>query len=211
MLPALAALALVACAAQRTTQPPPASTAATPPAETQPSDHPKAHAKPAAAKNDREALAPADVGYYLDVLEGRLKQEAGADVAIARQEQRIVLDLSQRVSFGAGSARIDTADRGELVALSKVLVEYRTTRVSLQVSADAADPSALQLAKKRARAVARCLTESGVAARRIVAAALEVAGPPARAGQEDRVQVEMRLEPIVRAADKAPDADHAVK
>src|SRR5689334_3338781 len=46
----------------------------------------------ALADGDHDALAPGDVGYYLDVLQGRLRQ---LDVPTVRRGNRLVLDLSR--------------------------------------------------------------------------------------------------------------------
>ncbi|MEO6690505.1 MAG: hypothetical protein ABIS07_08830, partial [Dokdonella sp.] len=64
--------------------------------------------KAALAKNPAAALPPEDVGYYIDVLQGRLKQIAGTQVGmvVGRQGNDVILDVSSRLDFEAGSARI---------------------------------------------------------------------------------------------------------
>ena len=149
--------------------------------------------KQALANNSSDALAPAEVGYYIDVLQGRLKQVTGKSIGIGRKGDRIVLDLSGGVAFESGSAQINAGIHQILTSLSKVLVEYRMTMVSVQVRSDDAGAHAINpgLAEQRALAIAHDLADAGVAVKRIVIAGV---------GPEHRMRVEMQLEPIVRAA-----------
>ena len=149
--------------------------------------------KQALANNSSDALAPAEVGYYMDVLQGRLKQVTGKSIGIGRKGDRIVLDLSGGVAFESGSAQINAGIHQILTSLSKVLVEYRMTMVSVQVRSDDAGAHAINpgLAEQRALAIAHDLADAGVAVKRIVIASV---------GPEHRMRVEMQLEPIVRAA-----------
>lgn len=149
--------------------------------------------KQALANDNRDALEPADVGYYMDVLQGRLKQVASKNIGIGRQGDRIVLDLSGGVTFESGSAQVSAGNLELLTALSKVLVEYRVTLVSVHISAVDPGTHAINpgLSEQRALAIAHGLAEAGVAIKRIV-----VVG----AGSENRVRVELQLEPIVHAA-----------
>lgn len=147
--------------------------------------------KQALANNSGDALAAADVGYYMDVLQGRLKQLLGK--GIARRREGITLDLSGRVFFEPGSTQIGAGVREILAPLAKVLVEYRMTLVSVQVRADdprthVIDPALSQL---HAQAIAHVLADAGVAVKRIVIAGV---------GSENRVRVGLQIEPIVRAA-----------
>lgn len=213
---ALAALcALAACAKLRTHAPPAA--AATPPAA-QPAvkssgsataqratvldphaeEQDKDRIKLALAKSSHDALSPAQVGYYMDVLHGRLKQVAG--VAVDRQDERIILDLSLR--FEAGGAKLDASMHEILAQLANVLVEYRMTLVSVHMDAGVIDDPAASpaLMGRRAQALAHYLAAAGVAGKRIV-----IAGSPSQRslpgdGGEDRAHVELQIEPIVGAS-----------
>lgn len=153
--------------------------------------------KTATAKPDKprgsDALAPGEVSYYLDVLQGRLQQSVDPGVIVSRTGSGIALDFSRRVGFAAAGAHPDDADRALLAPLSKVLAEYRMTRVWVRVSADGDASAASALAQQRASAIARVLEESGIAAARIRASAAAVM---ARDGD---AHVEVELEPIVRA------------
>jgi outer membrane protein OmpA-like peptidoglycan-associated protein len=207
----VAAVALAACAAHKTqprgdkAQPsvakppakmthhaptPPSPSAPVPDAQTAEQD--KEHVRQVLAKSGNDTLSPTDVGYFLDVLQGRLQQSIDPGIIISREGNSVVLDLSRRVGFAAESAQIDEAQRDKLAQLSKVLLEYRTTLVSVKVRADDAETASRILAKSRARAVARSLTDSGVAAKRIV-----VIVPDATARDGD-IHVEIQLEPVVR-------------
>ena len=159
--------------------------------------------KLALAKNSRNSLASSEVGYYMDVLQGRLKQVAGKSIGVGRQGDRIVLDLSGRLAFESGSAQITPDIREILTPLSNVLVEYRKTLVSVQVRADDSDAQAINppLAEQRALAVAHYLAEAGVAGKRIVIAESGLNRPSAaNVSPENRTHTELQLEPIVGAA-----------
>ena len=149
--------------------------------------------KQALANNSHDALEPADIGYYMDVLQGRLRQVAGKNIGIVRQGDRIAIDLSDRVVFESGSAQISAGNHELLASLSRVFVEYRMTLVSVQVRADDGGAHAINpdLSGARALAIAHEIAEAGVAIKRIVIAGAE---------PQHRARVELRLEPIVRPA-----------
>ena len=163
----------------------------------------KNRTKLALATNSRDSLASSEVGYYMDVLQGRLKQVAGKLVGIGRKGDRIVLSLPGRSGFESSNTEINPSIREALAPLSKVLVEYRMTLVSVRIRADDSGPQGInpQLAEQRALAVAGYLTEAGVSGKRIVIAGSGLSRPPAaNSGPETRARIELQLEPIVRAA-----------
>jgi outer membrane protein OmpA-like peptidoglycan-associated protein len=178
----------------------------------------KRRIKNALAKDPAAALPPDDVGYYIDVLQGRLKQVAGTQVGmvVGRQDNDVILDLSSRLDFDAGSARITPGIREMLAAIVKVLAEYRMLLVTVNASpndvGDAAADGApdIRLAEQRGLAVARHLAGTGVAASRIVVAGSSPARPSETSTlPETRTHLEIHLEPIVRAVDAArPAASH---
>jgi outer membrane protein OmpA-like peptidoglycan-associated protein len=190
---AVVMLALAACATHPRPQspPPPPLSAKRSHSVSAPQVRARAPLAPAPANNG-DSLAPADVGYYMDVLQGRLKQVMG-NIGISRKGDRIVLDLTSRMTFGAGSTQLGAGDHAILAPLSKVLVEYRMTLVSVRVCA--ADPAThaidARFSEQRAQAIANDLTEDGVGPKRILIAGV---------GTDNRVHVELSLEPIVSAA-----------
>ncbi|MGE3450031.1 MAG: OmpA family protein [Burkholderiales bacterium] len=149
------------------------------------------------------SLAQADVGYYLDVLQGRLNQVATRDIVVGRKADRVTVDLSVVAGFEPGGVQVAARLREALKPLAEVFAEYRTTMVSLRVRADDADmpSSRSDLGAQRALAVARFLASAGVAAGRIVIVGPET-GPNAtdNASRDGRTHIELWLEPIVRSA-----------
>lgn len=165
--------------------------------------------KAALAKDPAAALPPEDVGYYIDVLQGRLKQIAGTQVGmvVGRQGNDVILDVSSRLDFEAGSARITPGIRERLAPIVKVLAEYRMMLVTVNASPDDAGDGVpdIRLAEQRGLAVARHLAGAGVAPSRIVVAGSPAARPSEKTGvlPETRTHLEIHLEPIIRAADAA--------
>lgn len=160
-------------------------------------------AKSALAQDNRESLPLAEVGYYMDVLHGRLKQLAGKDVGVGRQRQIIVLVLTGNNGFDPGSAQANANLRAVLNRLAKVLVEYRKTTVSVRIRGDDAGAHASnpQLAVLRRRAVADVLAATGIADKRIVLpGSVPGRAPAAKANGGIPLRVEVQLEPIVRTA-----------
>lgn len=149
----------------------------------------KTRLKQALAKNAANTLAPDDVGYTLDVLHGRLRQEIGKSAQITRQADRITIDLSGRLGFAHGADEVGAEGRQLLGALAQVLVEYRATFVSVLVrDGETATPS-----DRRALALVRVLTQAGVVRQRIV-----VVGQGSAGAAEPVTRVELLIEPIVR-------------
>jgi hypothetical protein len=140
-----------------------------------------------------EALPAADVGYTLDVLQGRLRQWAGGRAGVTRRGQRLVVDLSRAVAFAPGKAA--PAAGAQLAPLGQLLEDYRQVLVTVRV--DPAGDARLGLA--RAMALAQALADAGVAKRRIV-----VVGTSARLPAGARV--ELQLDPVVKPAVVRPSA-----
>lgn len=152
----------------------------------------KTRLKQVLAKNTANTLAPDDVGYTLDVLHGRLRQEIGGSTRITRDADRIVIDLSGQLGFASGADPINADGQQLLAALARVLVEYRTTFVSVLVRDSERSPTA----DRRAQALAHVLTEVGVARQRIVVIGQDSGGANANAASVARV--ELLIEAIVR-------------
>jgi len=159
----------------------------------------KARIEQELAKDSRDALAPADVGYYMDVLQGRLKQMAGNRIAIGRHANHIVLDFVSRLDFDPGSAQLGPAIRDALAPLLSVLTEYQMTLICMTLRAEDPGPSSNQdLGAKRALALAHYLAASGILARRIViAGAGSDPAPAVVAAAESPSHLSLELEPIV--------------
>jgi len=196
-----AALLAGACAAHRTAHVPASvespSTVSSKkkpvePAPAKPAGKPHAEKNHASSAEKNTALPARDVGYYLDVLQGRLQQRLEPAVIIARERGSIVLDLSRRFGFAADSPQLDEVDRAVLLSLAKVLDEYRAALVSVRVSADDDGVTAHKLAQQRANGILRVLTDSGVAADRIVAVV------PSAAARDRNAHVEIVLAPETR-------------
>jgi len=203
---------LCACAHQPTSRPgtapvaaPPASPAPTPVepapapaasqarirvAKSQQFEQDKTRLKRSLARTSRDALAPREVGYYLDILQGRIRQVMGPGIVLGRGYDRIVLDLSNLVSFDNAGSGLDKEDRQSLSLLVPVLREYAKTLISIKVRASDRGSAAAALARTQAGAVARFLSDSGLPAKRILVSEMTP--------QDANVRVEMQLEPIVR-------------
>jgi hypothetical protein len=141
-----------------------------------------------------DAVPAADVGYLLDVLQGRLRQLTGAQASVSRRGQGLTVDLSRAITFVPGKAQ---PNAGALLApLGKLLGDYRHVLVTVRV--DPAGDASLGLA--RAMALAQALADAGVAKKRIVdvgtTGARKAAGP----------RVEIQLDPILRASAVRPSA-----
>ncbi len=141
------------------------------------------------SKSPLEALAPADVGYYMDVLQGRLKQAGGKSLAVGRSGDRIKVALPH-VEFDADNAQLNDGVRDALTPVAKVLAEYRKVLVSVLLRTTAT-PADAGLDAKRAQAVLQYLSTAGVAAQRISAPTVAGAAPMSQA------QLQLALEPIV--------------
>ena len=155
-----------------------------------------------ALARDNDSLAPADVGYYMDVLQARLAQVADKRLAVTRKDDRMVLALSLR--FESDGTTVDVDSQEVLMPLSRALVEYRMTLVTVYIGADGeAEAGKPALAQQRAQAVAQYLVKNGVHRKRIVIAASTASRPPL-ASLENRTCVELQVEPVVRRASAAP-------
>lgn len=208
----LAFAMLAACAATRPTPPPsPAPPRVAPPPavvkrstenppairvlNTENEEQKRAQIRQTLAKNERNAPNQADLGYYLDVLQGRVTQAIGRSMTITRGTDSLTLDLADGLKFAADGAQLGAADRDFLAPLANVLAEYKSTLVSVRVAAGDTDPGAVRLANLRAQALARYLSESGVAAQHLVIMSTQ---PAAAATGAPRI--ELVLEPILQAA-----------
>lgn len=216
-------LLLAACAASPKRTPPPKPTVTTKPVVNtpvqpvqpvqpvvggvvlvEPASHEreKTRIKSLRSKNTTDSLPAAEVGYYMDVLQGRVKQKIGSSkgIGIARSHDRIVIVMTGGSGFEGTNNQISPNIREFLVPLSKILVEYRMTVVSVRIRADSSGSRAtnLQLTEQRAQAIAKYLTDAGVSNKRMVIVGAGKSSANSTSGSRERI--ELQIEPIVRAA-----------
>ncbi|MEP6483977.1 MAG: hypothetical protein ABJB01_05965 [Rudaea sp.] len=108
-----------------------------------------------------EGIDKAQVGYYFDTLQGRLRQTGDPNIVVSRNESHITVDITDRVRFASDGS----VDCVALAPISKALVEYRMTRITVDVSA--VGESGGLSAKSGATALAHCFVASGVASKRV--------------------------------------------
>jgi outer membrane protein OmpA-like peptidoglycan-associated protein len=177
--------------------PPPKPPEATPPPPSRNFGQEKARRKLELSADERNSVGAGEVGYYLDVLLGRLKQRLGPDTSVARQGQRIVVLLPPEANFPIGETALPPALRAKLAPLSQVLVEYRRVLVSVYVRPDASVVGASnpRLAEQRASVVAAYLGGAGIDPRRVLLAPPAAPRPGTALG---RNRIEIELEPVLR-------------
>jgi len=128
-------------------------------------------------------LTPDKVGYYMDVLQARLRQAVAPQVQISRKQASIVMSLSGGCELGTGRMQPDAVSRDVFGASAGVLKEYRKTLVTVLVlDADAAAAPDPQLLHRCALATALQLSAAGLNAKHIVVPGASAAGaaPPER-------------------------------
>jgi len=158
---------------------------------------------------DRGLIVPnADVGYYMDVQEARLRQLGGPTIRLTRAEQSVVLELPGPLNFEVGKAELSSGARTALAGVARVLVDYRSTIISVDGHTDDSGDAALNkaLSERRAAAVAQQLITGGVEPERIVVVGYGPARPIAdnntEVGREANRRVVMRIEPLRREANR---------
>jgi outer membrane protein OmpA-like peptidoglycan-associated protein len=117
------------------------------------------------------ALSDGDVGYYMDIHEARFIQLVRDDrVSMQRQDSSLALIISGGDSFASNKSQLRPEMEGVLNIIAQMLVEYRDTRIVISGHTDDAGEADYnqQLSERRARAISRFFTDSGVAAERIV-------------------------------------------
>lgn len=167
----------------------------------------KARRKLELAAEERSTVGAGEVGYYLDVLLGRLRQRLGADTSVVRQGQRVVVQLPASAGFPVGGPSLTPALRTKMAALSQVLIEYRRVLVAVYVSSDASVIGATnpRLAEQRARVLAAYLGGAGIDPRRVLLAPPAAPRPGAApSGAAGRGRIEIELEPVLRPRGRAP-------
>jgi len=156
-----------------------------------------------ALRKSGTALSAEDVGYYMDTHEARFIQLVRDDrVGMLRQGDSIAMVISGSASFASNSARLRPEIHGVLTAIAQVLEEYRDTRIIISGHTDDAGEADYnqQLSERRARAVSRFFTKSGIAAERIVilgyGESLPIVDNSSAGGRASNRRIEILLEPL---------------
>jgi outer membrane protein OmpA-like peptidoglycan-associated protein len=155
-------------------------------------------------RDPQQSLAPAEAGYFLDVMQASLLRMRAEGVQIEREAEQFRLTLAAPM-FESGDARVTSEARVRIAAIAEVLNEYRATTVVVHGHSDSSGPPQVNLAlsRRRAEAVARILLEHGVARARLLAVGHGATRPRADnatpAGQSANRRVELVLRPVMRA------------
>jgi len=146
----------------------------------------------------------ADVGYYMDVQEARLRQLGGSALRLTRRDLSVVLELPGSLNFEVGSAQLSAGARAGLTEVAKVLTDYRFTIVAVEGHTDGSGDRTvnLELSEQRAATVARFLVAGGVEPERLVVvgrgAARPVGDNATEVGREANRRVVLRIDPLTR-------------
>jgi outer membrane protein OmpA-like peptidoglycan-associated protein len=141
----------------------------------------------------------------MDIHEARFIQLVRDDrVSMQRQGSSLALIISGGDSFASNSSRLRPEMEGVLNTIAQVLEEYRDTRIIISGHTDDAGEADYnqQLAERRALAISRFFTESGVAVERIVifgyGESHPIADNTSAEGQATNRRIEILLEPFTR-------------
>lgn len=164
-----------------------------------------ARQKDALAHRNELAIAPADTGYYMDILEAEFRQALQhSPVEAFRRETDILLRIPGSLAFATGSEQLEAMARPVLARIAEVVSRYDATLVIVDSHTDpTGDPAVnLELSKWRAIAVSGYLVDHGVDVRRILAFGHGESRPPgdngSNTGGESSRRIEIRLTPIIR-------------
>ena len=170
-----------------------------------PADYPSALGTRRQSLIDRGLrLGAADVGYYMDVQEARLRQAGGTALRLTRRGTGVVLEMPGQLGFEIGSARLSAGASAALSDVAKIFVDYRLTIISVEGHTDDSGDAAQNrtLSEQRAAAVARLLLGSGVEAERLVVVGYGSARPVAdnttEVGRESNRRVVLRVDALQR-------------
>lgn len=162
------------------------------------------HSQYASLKTGGHALAPQDVGYFIDVHEARLRQAlAGTSVRMQRSQGRLRLIVPGTLSFETNSAEIVEEVKPILEDIAAVLAEFDKTLVSVHGHTDDRGDDAYnrKLSERRAVAVAMFLAGRGVAKERLVGIGYGEEEPVIEDDSEEartaNRRIEILIEPVV--------------
>ncbi len=150
------------------------------------------------------ALAGAGVGHYMDDQQRDLRRQlAGSGVSVTRSGENIVLNMPSDVTFGTGSADIDSKFFPVLDEVAQVLNQYPSTYIDVVGHADSqgSDAYNLDLSERRANSTAGYLANHKVKAERIYVAGMgehqPIASNDTAEGRAKNRRVEITLRPMV--------------
>ncbi|MBS0394523.1 MAG: OmpA family protein [Proteobacteria bacterium] len=150
-------------------------------------------------------LAAGAAGYYMDVLEGKLREQVDrSGAAVARRGDEVTLSVPAAVAFVADGTDLTPAADALLDGVASLVGHYDKTVIEVAGHSDDAGDAARSeaLTAGRAQAVASYLEHHGVAHTRIVAIGAGATHPVARndaAGRVRNRRVELTIAPLVRA------------
>ncbi|MBS0583735.1 MAG: hypothetical protein JSS42_11600 [Proteobacteria bacterium] len=159
----------------------------------QEADKVRSETKLALAQDKRNAMVSADVGYYLDVLYGRLKQGADPGIQVARTNEGVRIDFNESLSLTQEEAQSAVDDCHRLMPLTRVLREYEQTLIALHATARRLDSASRPTVERRIRGYTSCLISAGISNKRVLILVAEDA-----AVDSGTLHVQMRIEPVVR-------------
>ena len=141
-------------------------------------------------------VAEADVGYYADVLEARLRQVGRSGVELRREGAVLTLRLSAVQAFEVGSARLAPSVDAPLQRIVTVLQDYDATLVTVHGHTDNSGDATVNqaLSEQRALAVLRRLVALGVPERRLLAVGHGARRPVATNATADGREANRRVE-----------------
>lgn len=160
----------------------------------------------ATAGRNEAALTSAQVGYFMDVHEARLRQAlAGTPVKLRRDSEGFVLTIPGTATFTSGSTMLMNDIRPALESIARVLAEFDKTQVTVLGHTDDRGDADFnrRLSERRALAVANYLREHGIAVRRLAAIGMGETRPVSdNATSRHRAlnrRVEITVQPLVKA------------
>lgn len=159
------------------------------------------------------SIAPADAGYYLDVLEAELRQILQDGISSAnRQDRSILLHIPGSFAFDSGRARINESAKLLLDRIAEAAARYTETLIIIDSHTDPAGDAGLnlELSKQRAIAVARVFLDHGIHGDRIVAFGHGESGQsgktgPSAGGDRFARRIDIRLAPVIDERDPGTD------
>ena len=150
------------------------------------------------------ALAADELGYYLDVMEARLRQQFGdSALQFERDANRIRLTLPVEAAFERNSDRPGQVLKDWLSRLQQVLAPFTQTLISVHGHTDSSGAASInqRLSERRGLAVAESLRALGIGRERLVVighgAARPIADDATLAGQARNRRVELWIDPLV--------------
>lgn len=149
-------------------------------------------------------LAPGEVGYYLDVLDARLRQTLrDSGIGYRREGERVRIELPAAAAFEINSARPRPEILRSLDLVAEAIGPFTQMMVSVHGHTDSSGPADTNrsLSERRALAVAEELIRRGLARRHLAAvghgADRPITTDATPEGQARNRRVELWIEPLV--------------